>query len=72
MNENTGLPCRLGSSNGFMKEIKLNLSFTWKDLAEQKKRPCQEEKRHECTGEGGQLLRAEVMDYRIRPDCADC
>ena len=71
LKENIGLWCRLGSSKGFKKEIKLDLSITWKDLTEQKKGPCQEEKRHEYTGEGGQLLGAEVMDYRIRPDCAD-
>lgn len=45
--ENIGLWCRLGSSKGFKKEIKLDLSITWKDLTEQKKGPARKKREHE-------------------------
>lgn len=51
-----------GSSKGFMIEMEVDLSITWKDFAKQGKGPCQEGKKHEKMCEGDQLLGGEVVD----------
>ena len=52
MNENTGLPCRLGSSNGFMKDRKRDPARKKRDMNAQAKEASCLEQRLWITGLG--------------------